>query len=224
MPDERVSYGAWGEQFFASAISEERILGAVDVLAGQPIDVGPIGAGPRKMVKLRAYGAIGAASATRIGDGDPAAPIGFRVLLPVHLSFDVDLQVEVHKFHADLVVPLTLTATALDGVRIFVDVEPPSADEVQVAVRAEGLRASIVKRVANIEGELRRFVARYVSRELAKPHVQDARLIDVGAMIDKAWDSLRPAPAPPSGVVADLTDAVTTEIREREGSFLAPER
>ncbi len=42
-------------------------------------------------------------------------------------------------------------------------------------MQAEGIRASIMQRVANVEGELRRFVARYVAREVTKPHIALAR-------------------------------------------------
>ena len=65
----------------------------------------------------------------------------------------------------------------------------------QVELEAKGLRASVLQRVVGIEGELRRFVARYVRRELDKPHVRDARTIDVSRAIDQAWASLSPAPA-----------------------------
>lgn len=153
--DAQISYRAWGEQFFRTAISEERILGAVDDLAGQPIDFGPMGVGPGWLAKkIRAYGEIGRAMANRLAGEDEQVPISYRVLLPVSLSFEVDLQVETHRFQADLLVPLTLTARALDAVRICVDVVPPAAGDVQVNLRAEGLRASIVKRLVNVEAEL----------------------------------------------------------------------
>ena len=35
------------------------------------------------------------------------------------------------------------------------------------------MRASVLQRVAEVEAELRRFVAGYVRRELDKPHVRD---------------------------------------------------
>jgi hypothetical protein len=219
--DEQISYREWGEQFFRTAISEERILAAVDDLAGQPIDFGPMGVGPGGLAKLRAYGEVGRALASALPAEEQESPISYRVLVPVSLSFEVDLQVETHRFHAELLVPLTLTARALDGVRIYVDVVPPEAGDVQVSLRAEGLRASIVKRVGNLEAELQRFVARYVTRELAKPQVEQARTIDVAAMIDKAWASLA-RPKPRGGVIDDLNAALESEILAHEDEFLDP--
>ena len=61
--DEFISYQQWGLDFFAEAVSQDRILGAVNNIAGQPIDFGPMGVGPGKIAKVRAYGEIGAASA-----------------------------------------------------------------------------------------------------------------------------------------------------------------
>ena len=154
-PDEPISYEQWGIDFFHEAISEERVLGAVNTIAGQPIDFGPDRRGPGKIAKVRAYGEIGAATATR----ERGDQISYRVLLPVSLTFEVDLQVETHRFEAELLVPLTLTAVAMSGVRIFIEAQPPRGDEVQVELKAKGLRASVLQRVVGIEGELRRFVA-----------------------------------------------------------------
>jgi hypothetical protein len=212
---EFVSYEQWGADFFAEAVSGQRILGAVDNIAGQPIDFGPIGVGPGKIAKVRAYGAIGAARAERLD----AAEITYRVELPVDLTFELNLQVETHTFHAELLVPLALTARAVEGVKVFIDVTPPHSSEVRVQVQADGLRASIMQRVANIEGELRRFVARYVAREVAKPHIQAARLIDVAGAIDRAWASISPEPTK-RAVTEDLNEALETEIRENEDTFL----
>ena len=212
-----ISYQQWGLDFFAEAVSEERILGAVNNIAGQPIDFGPMGVGPGRIAKVRASGEIGAASAHRV-DGPQ---ICYRVELPVSLTFEVNLQVETHTFHAELLVPLTLTAQAVEGVKIFIAIEPPRSSEVEVKVQAEGIRASIMQRVIGIEAELRRFVAKYVARETTKPHVTEARLIDVSAAIDKAWGSIAPKPAE-TKVTDDFAEALEAEIAELEDTLLGP--
>lgn len=210
-----VSYQQWGKDFFAEAVSEERILGAVNNVAGQPIDFGPIGVGPGRLAKVRAFGAIGSATAAPL----EGHQISYRVELPVDLTFEVDLQVEKHTYHAELLVPLVLTARAVSGVRVLIVVEPPRPADVEVKVRAEGIRASIVQRVANIEGELRRFVAKYVAREVTKPHIEDARLVDVAAAIDRAWTMISPEPGR-RAVAEDFNAALESEIRENEDTFL----
>ena len=76
---EFISYQQWGLDFFAEAVSQERILGAVNNIAGQPIDFGPMGVGPGKIAKVKAYGEIGAATAHPL----QGAEISYRVELPV---------------------------------------------------------------------------------------------------------------------------------------------
>lgn len=62
-------------------------------------------------------------------------------------------------------------------------------------LRAGGLRASVLNRVVGVEDELRRFVAKYVAREVEKPAVLRARTIDVASAIDGAYASVsRPTP------------------------------
>lgn len=213
--DEFISYEQWGLDFFSEAVSQDRILGAVNNIAGQPIDFGPIGVGPGKIAKVRAYGGIGAATAVRL-DGPQ---IAYRVELPVSLTFELNLQVETHTFHAELLVPLTLTARAVEGVRIFITIDPPRSSDIEVRVKAEGIRASIMQRVANVEAELQRFVAKYVARETSKPHIEEARVIDVSGAIDKAWGSIAPKPAKTT-VTEDFNEALEQEIRENEETFL----
>lgn len=184
----RCTYEEFGALFFRAAVTPERILGAVDGIAGQPIDFGPMGVGPGRIAKVTAKGQIGEASATELS----GTPISYRLVVPVDLDFTVDLQVEKHNFHASVEVPLTVSAHATRDLRIIVDVTPPNPDELELDLAAEGIRATLLKRVANIDGELRRFVAKYVARELEKPHIVATRNIDVGVSIDVAWAGMSP--------------------------------
>ena len=113
-------------------------------------------------------------------------------MVPVDLDFTINLQVEKHRFHASVEVPLPVTAHATTDLRIVVDVTPPNPDELELDLAADGLRAGLLRRVANIDGELRRFVAKYVARELEKPHIVATRNIDVGVSIDVAWAGMAP--------------------------------
>lgn len=204
----RVSYADWGEEFFRRAVSAERVLAGINVLAGQPVDVGPLGVGPGRVVKVTARGSIGTASGERVAH----EPVTFRVRLPVALTFTLDLGVDRHRFTADLTVPLLVRAHARSDLVIELEIEPPHAHQVVCRLEAQGLRASVTKHAANVEGELRRFVARYVARELTKPYVSGARVIDVSAAIDAAMGAL--GPRRPEGVAADLPEALAAEIQE----------
>jgi len=213
-PNTYVSYEVWGRQFFEIAVTEDRILGGINVLAGQPIDFGPIGVGPGKIAQVTAHGQIGRAASTPM----PGPEVRHRVVLPVQLDFTVNLQVDTHRFTATLAVPLVLTAKAVDGLAVFIEVEPPRAAEVGIDLNAQGLRASILQRVAGVEGEVQRFVARFVAREIEKPHIRKARTINVAGALSSAWAAIGPQDTGAQDVATDFASAAETELLEADGS------
>lgn len=186
--DDLIGYGEWGERFFEAAVTAERVLAGVNAMAGQQINFGPIGVGPGRIAKVTAVGEIGVATGQRTSTD----PVQFDVRLPVTLQFNLDLGVDVHRFDADVEVPLVLTAWARDDLAIVIDVEPPTKDDVIVELKAKGLRATVTQYAANVDGELRRFIAKYVGRELEKPTVVAARVVDIGAAIERAAGSVIP--------------------------------
>lgn len=210
----QVSYATWGEEFFAQAVTADRVLAAVNVLAGQPIDVGPLGVGPGRMVKVTATGEIGAATGVRVGDD----PVSFAIEVPASLEFSIHLGVDTHRFTASMVIPLRLTARACQDLRIVIDVEAPTVAEVRCDLQAQGLRASVTRYAANVEGELKRFAATYVRREVEKPYVVRARTIDVSDAIDRAMATLGPR-TQPDEVAADLPEALEAEIQDAQRLF-----
>jgi len=181
--EDRITYAEFGERFFAHAVTEARIVGALSGLAGDRIEFGPIGAGPGKLAKVSAVGELGVASAAPLD----AEHVAFRLTIPVALDLHIDLGVDEHTFHAAIAVGLTLTARAADPLRVVIDVDPPTWRDVTVEVEADGVRAEVLRRVAGIDREIRRFVAKYIAREIDKPHIRAARDIDVAARIDGAW-------------------------------------
>ena len=138
----------------------------------------------------------------------------FAVTLPASLEFAINLGVDTHRFTAELIIPLTLTARAREDLAIIIDVTPPRASEVGCELKAQGLRASITQHAANVEGELKRFVSKYVTREIEKPYVVKARTIDVSGAIDKAMQNLGPRPRRAEELTSDLTGALEAEILE----------
>jgi hypothetical protein len=191
-PPQYVDYPAWGAAFFRTVVTTERVLAGVGVLSGRPVDVGPLGVGPGRLVKVRATGRIGQATGVRTGE-DPAT---FSVALPVALDFVLDLGVDKHRYTADITVPLALTARARHDLAIVLDVAPPRASQLHLRLRARGLRASVTKHAGGVEGELRRFVAKYVADQLDEPYVLAARVIDVAGLVDGALGAV---PAVTSG-------------------------
>lgn len=186
--DDRIEYGEWGTRFFEVAVTAERVLAGVNAMAGQQIEFGPLGVGPGRVAKVTAVGQIGTADGGRTS----LDPVQFDVRLPVTLQFKLDLGVDVHRFDADVEVPLRLSARARDDLAIVIDIDPPTKDDITVALRAKGLRATVTQYAANVEGELRRFIAKYVGRELEKPKIVAARVIDIRAAIDRGAGAVVP--------------------------------
>jgi hypothetical protein len=186
--DDEIDYGEWGMRFFETAVTEERVLAGVNAMAGQQIDVGPFGVGPGRVAKVTATGEIGTATGQRTSTN----PVHFDVRLPVTLEFKLDLGVDVHRFNAEVEVPLRMTARARGDLAIVIDIDPPTTEDVVVALKAKGLRATLTQYAANVDGELRRFIAKYVSRELEKPKIAAARVIDIRAAIDRGARSVVP--------------------------------
>lgn len=214
-PLSEIGYAEWGVGFFTTAVTSERVLAGINVLAGQQIDVGPMGVGPGRIVKVRATGCIG----TAVGERTGSDPVTFQVSLPVSLEFTIDLGMDKHRFTADMSVPLVLTARARQDLAIVLDVTPPTPQQVVVRLKAQGLRASITQHAANVEGELKRFVSKYVAREIDKPYVVKARIIDVSGAIDRAIATLGPKPPKAARVASDFDAALEAEIRQREALF-----
>ncbi|HYH61933.1 MAG TPA: hypothetical protein VD766_08710 [Solirubrobacterales bacterium] len=184
--DDRISYADFGERFFEQAVTEGRIVGALDGLAGDQIEFGPKGAGPGRLAKVRAKGTFGQASAERI----PSDEVSFRLTIPVDLDLEIEI-VDRNRFDVAVIVGLTLVARAAEPLRVVIDIDEPTEKDVNVVVEADGIRASVLQRVGGIDREIGRFVARYIQRELEKPHIVAARDIDVAARIDGAWTRKR---------------------------------
>lgn len=214
-----VPYGEWGEQFFEYAVTLDRVLDGVNVLAGRPIELGPIGVGPGKIAKVTAKGAIG----TAVGQRASLNPVQFDVTLPVKIAFTIDLGLDSHRFDADIRVPLTITAHGRSDLSIAIDVAAPSARQIGVDLVPHGLRASVVRRAASVDTELKRFIAKYVAREIEKPEVAAARVIDVRAAIDRAAGNLVPKDQSTiaAGLTHDLPAALESEIERAAEQFIA---
>jgi len=180
-----ISYAEFGERFFVEAVTEARIVNALRSIAGEPISFGPIGAGPGKLAKVSANGTVGVASAEEL----PGDLVTFRLVIPVDLDLKIDIGPDHSRYHADVEVGLRLTARAVEHLRVLIDVEPPTSKDVTLDLKADGVRADLLGRVAGMDREIRRFIAKYVGREIDKPHIREARNIDVAARINGAYKS-----------------------------------
>jgi hypothetical protein len=197
----------FGATFLRTALPPERVCEAVDRVRGQRLDLGPMGAGPGRMLaKITAGIEFGAS----YGEALPGEDLAFRVMVPARADVDLDLAVDRLRFTADVIVPLDVRVTIAEPLTLVWTITPPDPDEVSLTVNTDTRRAALLLRVANLDDELRAFVVRVVEKEMAKPHVQRATRIDLGEVIDGVWpvvaqqvlpDGPDPVPDPVRGVV-----------------------
>lgn len=177
------TYDEFARGFFEAAVTEDRILAGVGGLTGETFEFGPLAAGPAKIAKVDARGQVGEPRVERLDE----SPLRFLLVLPVDLDLTIRLALDHHHFKADVLVRLQLMPRPAPPVRIVIDVTPPTKDDVEVSVHAHSMRASILQSIGGIDAEVRRFVAKYVAREIDKSHIRAARDIDVAARISGAW-------------------------------------
>ena len=182
--DADLTYEDFGRRLFDRVLHAERIEDAIATVLGDTIRLGPFGAGPgRFLAKVSALGTIGRPRATPL----PGQEVAYRVVLPIDVTFDLDLAVDVHTFQADVRVPLTITARPAAPLTIVLDISPPALGEMDVQVGVDRRSTELLRRVAGIDEELRRFLHRYVTRELQKEHVVRATRIHLDQVVDAAW-------------------------------------
>ena len=177
---EFISYAEFGQAFFERAVTEQRVQSAARGLAGRPIEFGPINIGPLGLPKVSAKGTVGEPVARRL----EAELVAYELILPVDINLLIDFGLEKSRFRATVTVRLNLTARAAGPLKVVIDIEEPTRRNVDVHMQAEGLRASVLQLVAPIESEVRRSVARYVAKQINRPNIAKARVIDVGRVLD----------------------------------------
>jgi hypothetical protein len=180
-----ISYESFGRRFFELAVSPERVVGAFGELAGSSFDFGPIGAGPGRLAKVSAKVHVGSPVLKR-NDGET---ITFDLTIPIRLHLLIDLSVDKQRFDVDGDVALRLTVRAAEPLWVIIDVDEPSSADVLIDVRAETLRGSVLRALGSVDDEIKRFVARYIAKEIHKPHIEAARTIDVISQIERAWST-----------------------------------
>jgi hypothetical protein len=181
-----IGYDEFGMRFMNLVLHRDRVMQSINRVLGEDFQLGPIGAGPgRKVAKVTATGTFGTAYGEALTD-----VVGYLVNLPVHVTFDLDLQVDMMRFEADVLLPLRLTMELVEPLTILWHLHPPHPDEVSIDVKSDNRRSAVLQKVTGLDGELRRFIVRFVDREIEKPHVRKAMRIDLVTLIDNAWEHI----------------------------------
>ena len=136
--DVPMTYEAFGDVFLRRVLHTERVLRSIDRILGPTFELGPIGAGPgRKIARLIARGRF----LPTYGEELPADDVAYRVFLPVSVDFDLDLRVDHHHFHAEVVVPLIVRLRLVEPLTIVWDITPPEDYRIDLCVSCAALPA-----------------------------------------------------------------------------------
>ena len=172
-------YQQFGRHFFELAVTEQRVLDALAGVSGRPVEIGPVGVGPGRLVRVRATGRVGLAQVAVVEHEH----VAFHVRIPVELALVVDLGLEKSRFSAQVLIHLFPVARPEPPLLIQIDIEPPTPEQIEVAVQPDGAGASLLHSLAKVDREIAKAVAKYVAGKLDEPDTIAARTIDVAAVL-----------------------------------------
>ncbi|MBV9088940.1 MAG: hypothetical protein JO044_03380 [Mycobacteriaceae bacterium] len=178
-----MTYEQFGRKFFEVAVTEDRVAAAFAAIAGDEFEMGPIAQGPGKFARVSAHVKILQPQVRRtIGD-----TIDFAIRIPLRIDLVIDLRLDKQRFTVAGEIGLRATAKAAEPLVLIIQVAKPRPSDIRVDVSSQSIRGGLLRVIADVDGEIRRFIARYVSDEIDKPASQQAQVIDVADRLDQAW-------------------------------------
>jgi hypothetical protein len=180
---EYLTYEEFGRRFFEIAVTEERVAAAFAAIAGDEFTMPPIAQGPGKIAKVSAEVKIQQPRVTR----DLGANITFSIHIPLAIKLLVDLRLDKQRFTVAGDIALRATAHAAEPLLLVIGVTKPRPSDITVQVSSTSIRGEVLRVVAGVDAEIRRFIAAYVADEIDSPASQEAQTIDVAERLDAAW-------------------------------------
>ncbi|MBX9640950.1 MAG: hypothetical protein K2X97_14795 [Mycobacteriaceae bacterium] len=178
-----LSYEEFGRRFFEAAVTPDRVAAALSDIAGSEFAMEPIAQGPGGIAKVSANVKIKEPRVTRkLGD-----LITFVIHIPLTIDLLLDLRLDKQRFMVTGDIALRATARAAEPLLLIVDVSKPRPSDITVNVSSKSIRGEVLRILAGVDGEIRRFIAQYVREEIDSPQSQSAQVIDVATQVAAAW-------------------------------------
>ena len=177
-----ISYEQFGVNFVAAAVTVERIEGAIGETSGDPVDVGPMPAGPGGIATVRATGQVGTPVVHKL----EGPTLKFDAVLPIELQLDITVAAVPQRFSGEVEVPLSLSVHTAAPLTLLIEVAPVVPREIRVDLASSGLGAGVIQKVGNVDDEVRKQVAKVVNDRIGSERARASRVIDVGEMIQDA--------------------------------------
>lgn len=153
-----VTYEEFGRRFFEVAVTPDRVAAAFADIAGSEFAMEPISQGPGGIAKVSANVKIREPRVTR--------KLGDLITFVIHIPLSIDLLLDL---------------------LLIVDVAKPRPSDITVNVSSKSIRGEVLRILAGVDGEIRRFIAQYVSAEIDSPKSQAAQVINVAEQLDSTW-------------------------------------
>jgi hypothetical protein len=187
MPDhEYMTYEEFGRRFFEIAVTEERVGSAIGEIAGDEFEIGPMAQGPGGIAKVTAKVKIQTPSVTRkVGE-----KITFDISIPLEIDMVIDLRIDKPRFVVFGEISLHATAQAAAPLVLILDVHKPRSADIAIHVTSKSLRAELLRIVAGVDAEIKRFISAHVAGEIDSPASNKAKVIDIGGQIAEVWTGL----------------------------------
>ena len=179
-----MSYEQFGVNFVRHAVTAERIKASITRTAGSDIVSGPSPVGPGGIATARSVGRMGEVRVVP----EPGDLLAFRAVLPIDLDLDIKIGLMSNSFKGLVEVPLVMTVRTAQPLTIDIEITPVTGSDIEVDLRPVGTGADLVKRVGNIDSEVRAEVARIVNQKMNTDEARAERVIDVAALIAESWD------------------------------------
>ncbi|MBF6191857.1 hypothetical protein [Nocardia implantans] len=201
MPDVRDDDSAvpTAEQFaravLRAAAKPERIASVVELVVGDRIEAGPIRVGPARLAVAAVEGRPGIVRAA------PCEADGWDVgvEVPVMLRLRISMIGVVARFAGAVAVRLRFALLPEDACTLLVYTEDVGTEHVDVEILPLDRAAKVIDRFGDVRAVVADHIVAYLRELLASQEVQQIRRIDVGELIERAWDSGLLIPPPLSG-------------------------
>lgn len=178
-----ITYEEFGRKFFEAAVTEKRVADAFATVAGDELEMGPMGQGPGGIAKVSAKVTIGQPRATRtLGD-----EITFAVQIPLAVDLLLDLRLDKQRFKVSGEIALRATARAAEPLLLVIDIPKPRTRDISVDVASQSIRGEVLRIIGGVDAEIKRFIARHVAEQIDDPRAEAAKVIDVANQVANAW-------------------------------------
>lgn len=151
----------------------ERAVRDIGGLVGDTVAFGPAPAGPGGMATARAVGVVG-----RLRGRRGSAPGSAEVHVPVQLDVSVEIGSQTVPVDARMTVRIGLRAClAPEGDHVVVEVDEIGPGDIALETHTRGAGGMLVRRLGNLDAEIRHHVIGYVTDLLTTPEARELRVI-----------------------------------------------